>query len=71
MTDPGDLSPKEAAFGHVGRRRNAVDPEEDSDDELNCARCGTAAEVLWNPIDGSAGPLCRDCVTDNGREAEE
>lgn len=29
MTDPGDLSPEEAAFGHVGRRLTTVDPEDD------------------------------------------
>lgn len=29
MTDPGDLSPSEAAFGHVGRRRSVEDGEDD------------------------------------------
>ncbi len=31
MTDPGDLDPSEAAFGHVGRRRTATDPEDETE----------------------------------------
>jgi len=32
MTDePGDMSPEEAAFGHVGNRQNVVDSDSDDD----------------------------------------
>lgn len=39
MTDPSELSPKEAAFGHVGRRQKVVETDT-VDTTTVCEVCG-------------------------------
>ena len=71
MTGPGDLSPKEAAFGHVGHRRSAVDAD-DEDDAVYCVECGkdlTDPKNCGDPdVDGDW--VCADAHCRSMHEAE-
>lgn len=59
---PGDLSPAEAAFGHVGRRRDATDPEGE-DEEIEITEFGDRLDAAMKIMRGEAGELeARDDV---------